>query len=270
MRRTGVIGCGWCGVRDSAGVMSKSNAIRSALRRSLSVLPSRRNPAVTRPAHRSFTATTDLGDDMTADAVAEPIAASWSSKMIAWQAHAYGSVDELVLTSNARSPAVMGSRDVLVRVKASSVNPLDVLMAGEIGERARPRHRRDPTVYVFPEGFGQVLLGTIRQARQLSMYRPVEFPLTLGRDFCGEIVAKGVKVKSDLKIGDTVMGVVPPFQQGCHAEFVSVAEGLVRKKTFTRSLFYQKRTAVFCTIFPTRSLSIVSPISTKSVVFKIL
>lgn len=83
------------------------------------------------------------------------------------------------------------------------------------------------TIYIFPEGFGQVLLGTIRQARQLSLHKPVEFPLTLGRDFCGEIVAKGVKVNSDLKIGDTVMGVVPPFQQGCHAEFVSVSEGLV-------------------------------------------
>lgn len=92
--------------------------------------------------------------------------------------------------------------------------------------------RKTGNVYVFPEGFGQVLLGAIRQARQSSMYRPVEFPLTLGRDFCGEIVAKGVKVKSDLKIGDTVMGVVPPFQQGCHAEFVSVSEGLVRNKMF--------------------------------------
>jgi len=73
-------------------------------------------------------------------------------------------------------------------------------------------------------------LGTIRQAQQMSLHKPVEFPLTLGRDFCGEIIAKGVKVKS-FNVGDVVMGVVPPFHQGCHSEFVAVSEGLVRYKT---------------------------------------
>lgn len=88
----------------------------------------------------------------------------------------------------------------------------------------------------FSEGFGQVLLGTIRQAQQLSLHKPVEFPLTLGRDFCGEIIAKGVKVKN-LNVGDMVMGVVPPFHQGCHSEFVAVSEGLVRYKLYMD--FYQ-------------------------------
>jgi len=83
----------------------------------------------------------------------------------------------------------------------------------------------------FSEGFGQVLLSTIRQAQKMSMHKPVEFPLTLGRDFCGEIIAKGVKVKS-FDVGDVVMGVVPPFHQGCHSEFVAVPEGLVRYKLY--------------------------------------
>jgi len=82
----------------------------------------------------------------------------------------------------------------------------------------------------FSEGFGQVLLSTIRQVEKMSLHKPVEFPLTLGRDFCGEIIAKGVKVKS-FNVGDMVMGVVPPFHQGCHSEFVAVPEGLVRYKT---------------------------------------
>lgn len=85
-------------------------------------------------------------------------------------------------------------------------------------------------VLLFTEGYGQVLLGTIRQAQQLSLHKPVEFPLTLGRDFCGEIIAKGVNVKSDLNIGDIVMGVIPPFHQGCHAEYVTVSDGLVWHK----------------------------------------
>lgn len=84
----------------------------------------------------------------------------------------------------------------------------------------------------FSEGYGQVILGTIRQAQQMSLHKPVEFPLTFGRDFCGEIIAKGVNVKGDLNIGDIVMGVVPPFHQGCHAEFVTVPAGLVWHNIF--------------------------------------
>jgi len=82
------------------------------------------------------------------------------------------------------------------------------------------------------EGFGQVLLGAVRQAQHSSLHKSVEFPLTMGRDFCGRIVAKGVNVRGNLNIGDTVMGVVPPFHQGCHAEFVTVPEGLVRRERF--------------------------------------
>lgn len=77
-------------------------------------------------------------DDMTVDsaATADDFAetaanATWSAKMIAWQAHSYSTIDDLVLTSNARSPTMVEAHEVLVRVKASSVNPLDVLMAGE-------------------------------------------------------------------------------------------------------------------------------------------
>lgn len=65
----------------------------------------------------------------------------------------------------------------------------------------------------------------MRQARKKSLFKPVEFPLTLGRDFVGEIVAVGAKVADkDLKVGDVVIGVVAPFEQGCHAEYVAVPE----------------------------------------------
>lgn len=47
----------------------------------------------------------------------------------------------------------------------------------------------------------------------------IEFPLTLGRDFCGEVIAKGIN--SDYKIGDRVWGVIPVQKQGCHTEFVT-------------------------------------------------
>lgn len=48
----------------------------------------------------------------------------------------------------------------------------------------------------------------------------IEFPITLGRDFCGEIVQKGVGVRSNLDIGTEVVGIVMAQKQGSHAEYV--------------------------------------------------
>lgn len=68
-----------------------------------------------------------------------------------------------------------------------------------------------------------MLLSRVRQAKNKSLFRPVEFPITLGRDFAGEVVAKGAEVGVEhLNIGDAVLGVVAPYQHGCHAQFVTV------------------------------------------------
>lgn len=51
--------------------------------------------------------------------------------MAAWRAHAYGSgLAELQLEA-ARVPPLRAPDDVLVRVAAASINPLDVAMLGE-------------------------------------------------------------------------------------------------------------------------------------------
>jgi hypothetical protein len=110
--------------------MSISKAIRSVLRPH-SNWPSN-NVLAIHTVRRTYTAVSITNDDMTTDiaeVIAETTAPLWSPKMIAWQAHSYSTIDDLVLTSNARSPLVVGPRELLVRVKASSVNPLDVLMA---------------------------------------------------------------------------------------------------------------------------------------------
>lgn len=78
-------------------------------------------------------------------------------------------------------------------------------------------------IFTHIEGYGQVLLSRVRQAKKKSFFRPVEFPLTLGRDFSGEVVAKGAEVGSEhVNIGDAILGVVAPYQHGCHAQFVIV------------------------------------------------
>lgn len=58
-----------------------------------------------------------------------------SARMQAWRVHAYGA-GELRLES-ARVPALRAPDDVLVRVRAASLNPLDVAMIGNLHSLAR-------------------------------------------------------------------------------------------------------------------------------------
>lgn len=48
-------------------------------------------------------------------------------KIKAWQIHSYGGLEELQL-SNTRPPIIRRPDDVLVRVAASSINPIDLAM----------------------------------------------------------------------------------------------------------------------------------------------
>ncbi|XP_076646747.1 NAD(P)H oxidoreductase RTN4IP1, mitochondrial [Halictus rubicundus] len=129
-------------------------------------------------------------------------------KMQAWQIHSYGGLEELKL-SNVRIPIIARPTDVLVKVEASSVNPIDIAMT---------------------RGYGAAVLNFMRKAKSLTnggQYEGLELPLTLGRDFSGIIVSKGHGVGSRLKLGDKVWGVVPVEQQGCHAGYVVVDDSLV-------------------------------------------
>lgn len=91
--------------------------------------------------------------------------------------------------------------DLLVKVNSSSVNPIDVAMMG---------------------GYGSTLFNTLRCNK-------IEFPLTLGREFVGTIVNKGM-ANSDYQIGDKIWGVIPFHQQGSHAEFLKINRCFVSKK----------------------------------------
>lgn len=131
------------------------------------------------------------------------------SKMLAWQIHGYGGLEELKLSKTARIPHIKGSNDVLIQIAATSINPIDLAMMG---------------------GYGSVLLNKARQVEACSFSDIVEFPLVLGRDFSGRVVAKGLGVRHDINIGDEVWGALPPHLQGCHAQFVRVNKTLVHKK----------------------------------------
>ncbi|KAE8747807.1 hypothetical protein FOCC_FOCC005420 [Frankliniella occidentalis] len=130
-------------------------------------------------------------------------------KMCAWQVHSYGGTEELQLSCSVRQPVVTKPDDVLVNVAASSVNPIDVAMMN---------------------GYGSTFLNKLRQASSCTPNEAsIEFPLTLGRDFSGQVIAVGHNVKN-IRPGDEVWGVIHPANQGCHAQQVVTSQSNIRTK----------------------------------------
>ncbi|KAF7385313.1 hypothetical protein V1477_000809 [Vespula maculifrons] len=145
------------------------------------------------------------------------------SKMLAWQIHSYGDLNELKV-SNVRIPIITNPTEVLIKVQAASVNPIDIAMI---------------------RGYGATLLNLMRKARNFGGYAYsdlIEFPLTLGRDFSGIVVSKGHNVGDKLRLGDQVWGIVPVDKQGCHANYVVVDSSLVNQ--YPKNLSYIEAASV--------------------------
>lgn len=79
-------------------------------------------------------------------------------------------------------------------------------------------------VFYILVGYGQRVLNTLRWISKIN-----EFPLILGREFCGVVRAKGKSVRDDIQIGEKVWGVVPPHKPGSIAEYVVVDQTTVRQ-----------------------------------------
>ncbi|XP_050306715.1 reticulon-4-interacting protein 1 homolog, mitochondrial [Anthonomus grandis grandis] len=117
-----------------------------------------------------------------------------AQKMSAWSIHSYGDIEELQLGEN-RIPVISDPEEILVEVKAASVNPIDSFMLG---------------------GYGKTSFQVLRNFQ-------LEFPLILGRDFSGTIINKGHGV-NQFNIGDEVYGFVPIHKQGSFAEAVLASQ----------------------------------------------
>ncbi|CAL4065482.1 unnamed protein product, partial [Meganyctiphanes norvegica] len=109
----------------------------------------------------------------------------------------------------ARIPHVARPTQMIVKVEAASVNPLDTAMIN---------------------GYGSNMINVLRKMdraeKGIWTQDEIEFPLTVGRDFAGEVVYVGQSVKN-IKVGNKVMGVVSPQAQGSHAEYVVTSENNV-------------------------------------------
>ncbi|XP_042244675.1 reticulon-4-interacting protein 1 homolog, mitochondrial isoform X2 [Thunnus albacares] len=139
--------------------------------------------------------------------------------MPAWVIDKYGSNDVLRFTKNASFPVINYPNEVIVRVFAAGLNPIDVSMRGGYGS-ATLSMKRDPL--------------NIKQSGS-------EFPLILGRDVSGVIMECGLDVKY-FRERDEVWAAIPPWKQGSLAEFVVLSANEVSHKP--KSLSHTEAAAI--------------------------
>ncbi|CAG7728132.1 unnamed protein product [Allacma fusca] len=132
--------------------------------------------------------------------------------MTSWEIHSFSGPEGLVLTDSARVPTIRSSQEILVKVKAASLNPIDVAMS---------------------KGYGAEMLASVRKLEKGKLPKPykptIDFPITLGRDFAGTVVEKGSGV-DNVNVGDEVYGVLGFTEHGSLAEYTVARSDLVRKK----------------------------------------
>lgn len=97
------------------------------------------------------------------------------ARMRALQIAKFGSNEILKINKNAKLPVIQKSDQVIVKVSATSINPLDV----------------------------QIRSGYSAKMIQRMTQKEGTFPLTLGRDFAGKVVEIGSSVRR-VKVGDKV------------------------------------------------------------------
>ncbi|XP_046912612.2 NAD(P)H oxidoreductase RTN4IP1, mitochondrial [Dermatophagoides farinae] len=112
--------------------------------------------------------------------------------------------------SSSQVPILNRPNEVMVKVLASSVNPLDIEMS---------------------RGYGNVMLslGNTVMSHGIDRLTYGRLPVTPGRDFVGEIISKGQSIWN-YKPGDIVWGTVPPYENGSHADYVITSDNAISYK----------------------------------------
>lgn len=119
--------------------------------------------------------------------------------MKALQIVKYGEIKDSISINEIEKPSLKPN-DILVEVKAASLNPIDY----------------------------KIVEGKLKDMISLNL------PTTIGFDVSGVVVEKGVDV-NNFEIGDEVYSRVPQEQMGTVAEFVSINSDLVAKKPINNS-----------------------------------
>lgn len=119
-------------------------------------------------------------------------------------------------------PRLKRDNQVLLRVMAASVNPIDILLCKGYGKALLGLQARMGLNDGGPPDPKRILAAVTSQPASLAADR---LPLVPGRDCSGEVVEIGGRAQAqDIEIGDQVIAVVPPECQGCHADYVAVPD----------------------------------------------
>ena len=123
--------------------------------------------------------------------------------MSAWQVKKYNQDfnSSLFFNDKLPIPPINNPNELLIKVNASSVNPIDVRMSS---------------------GYGHNMLSLMNDVFDCGIDKITHdrLPVILGRDFSGTVVQVGQSVKK-YKKGDQVWGAIPPYRQGTHANYIT-------------------------------------------------
>ncbi|XP_047002996.1 reticulon-4-interacting protein 1 homolog, mitochondrial-like isoform X1 [Schistocerca americana] len=128
-----------------------------------------------------------------------------SQRMKAIGCSYYGGIDAVQLLDDVPIPSVKKPDELLIQVKAASLDPVDILICS---------------------GYGRVLR---RLLHRYNSNVKQEFPIVLGRDCAGIVIEIGQKV-NHFDIGDEVWFSIPYWLSGTLAEYVVITENLIAKK----------------------------------------
>ena len=118
--------------------------------------------------------------------------------------------DQVRYNPQMKRPVIYNPTDLLVEVRAASVNPPDLLMI---------------------KGYGREIidsLNVITQATKCKLSYD-KFPLVLGRDFAGVVRSTGAAV-TKFQVGDQIWGSLSPFKQGSHCKYLVASEEELSRK----------------------------------------
>jgi reticulon-4-interacting protein 1, mitochondrial len=116
---------------------------------------------------------------------------STAQSMHAWVTHRFGEANDVLRQAKMYPRPAPAKNEILVRVRATSINQIDV-------------KRR--------AGYGRNLL---------KLKKAVAFPMVVGNDFAGDVVAVGAGV-TRWRVGDRVFGAKDHSTSGTQAEYVAV------------------------------------------------
>lgn len=146
-----------------------------------------------------------------------------------------GAPESIAMIDDMVAPNSCGAEDVMIQVKASSIDPIDIKITFGYGKVIRSQYHHYHQVYFKPfyNFFITILLfTTIIQTHGKNLL----FPFVLGRECSGRVVEIGSKVQ-DLDVGDEVYAAVPYYACGTASECALIPAQWVAKKP--RKLSYE-------------------------------